>query len=113
MDMPTFDELMNLGQRDPDGFEVLRAELVEECIRSGTSRNQRRLRGFQFKIDAKRQMAASPMKALLDIQGMMYDSLLSLQQSLLAEGAPSKQCASTGGRVLLFRRALSKGEDEL
>ncbi len=89
MDMPTFDELRELAQRDPEGFEVLRAELIEDCICRSSRSNQRRLQGIQFVIDARRRVAGSPMKALLDIQAMMYDSLLDLQQSLLAQHWPS------------------------
>ena len=32
MGMPTFDELKDLAQRDPEGFESLRTELIEDCI---------------------------------------------------------------------------------
>ncbi|MGM0433561.1 MAG: DUF3135 domain-containing protein [Pseudomonadota bacterium] len=102
--MPTFDELRELAQRDPEGFEALRAELIEDCIRSSSECNQHRLRGLQFEVDAQRRVAGSPMKALLDIQGMMYDSFLELQQALLMRQCPSEQCAPTSARILDFRR---------
>ncbi len=52
MDMPTFNELKELAQRDPEGFEVFRAALIEDCIRRSSVSNQRRLRGLQFVIEA-------------------------------------------------------------
>ncbi|GGY61280.1 DUF3135 domain-containing protein [Marinobacter zhanjiangensis] len=75
MDTPTFDELRDLAQRDPEGFEVLRAQLIEDCICRSSSSSQRRVAG-------------SPMKALLDIQAMMYDSFLDLKQVLLVREPP-------------------------
>lgn len=116
MDMPTFDELRDLAQRDPEGFESLRAELIEDCIRRSSGRNQRRLRGLQFVIEARRRVASNPMKALLDIQAMMHDSFLSLQQALSVQqrpstpSTPSEPSVPTGARVLKFRPSLSSVE---
>lgn len=110
MDMPTFDVLKDLAQRDPEGFESLRAELIEDCICRSSGRNQRRLRGLQFVIEARRLVADNPMKSLLDIQSMMYDSLLSLQQALRVQQCASEPSAQTGGRVLPFRRSHGPGK---
>ncbi len=117
MDMPTFDELKDLAKRDPEGFERLRTELIEDCIRRSSARNQRRLKGLQFVIEARRLVADNPMKALLDIQAMMHDSFLRLQQALLAEqqrtsqsSKPSEPKVPTGGRILQFRRSLSTAD---
>lgn len=107
MDMPTFDELKDLAQRDPEGFESLRAELIEDCIRRSSGRNQRRLRGLQFVIEARCRAAGSPMQALLNIQAMMHDSVLRLQEALHAQQSPSEPTASTSARVLPFRRSRS------
>ncbi|MDK8465378.1 DUF3135 domain-containing protein [Marinobacter sp. SS13-12] len=107
MDMPTFDELKELAQRDPEGFERLRAELIEDCIRRSSECNQRRLRGLQFVIEARRRVARNPMKALLDIQGMMYDSLISLQQALLDQQGRCASPLPKNARVLHFRPPVS------
>lgn len=103
MDMPTFDELRELAQRDPEGFERLRAELIEDCICRSSECNQRQLRGLQFVIEARRRVARNPMKALLDIQGMMYDSLIGLQQALLDQQRHCTSPLPKNGRVLHFR----------
>ena len=107
MNMPTFDELKDLAQRDPEGFERLRAELIDDCIRGSSERNQRRLRGLQFVIEARRRIAGSPMKALLDIQAMMHDSFLALQEAMLAQRRPDVPTARKNARVLHFGRSLS------
>lgn len=100
MEMPTFDELKDLAERDPEGFEVLRAELIEDCIRRSSKCNERRLRGLQFVIEARRRVAGSPMKALLEVQAMMYDSLLGLQQALHVRELPTDASAPATARVL-------------
>lgn len=107
MHMPTFDELRDLAQRDPEGFEILRAKLIEDCICRSSGCDQRRLRGLQFVIEARRRVAGSPMQALLGIQAMMYDSLLGLQQALLVQKRPSESLVPTSAQVLDFRRSLS------
>lgn len=103
MDMPTFDVLRELAQRDPEGFETLRSELIEDCIRRSSPRNQRRLKGLQFVIEARRLVADNPMKALLEIQAMMYESYLSLQRVLLVQQCPPEPSAGAGAKVLQFR----------
>ncbi|KXS51606.1 MAG: hypothetical protein AWU57_4010 [Marinobacter sp. T13-3] len=104
MDMPAFDELRELAQRDPIGFEALRAKLIEDFIQRSPESSQRRLRGLQFVIDARRRTAGSPMKAMMLIQTMMYDSLYSLQQALLFQSQPVAPPIEASSRVLPFRR---------
>ncbi|WP_152208175.1 DUF3135 domain-containing protein [Marinobacter changyiensis] len=60
MDIPAFNELRDLARRDPKGFEILRAELIEDCIRRSSGCNQHRLRGLEFVIEARRRGAGSP-----------------------------------------------------
>ena len=108
--MPTFDELRDLAQRDSQGFESLRAELIEDCIHRSSKHNQRRLRGLQFEINARRRAAGNPMKALLIVQDMMHDSFISLRQALLTQPPPSEPPAPTGRKVLHFRRPSSSAE---
>lgn len=107
METPTFDELRELFQRDPEGFEKLRTELIEDCICQSSGGNQRRLRGLQFVIEARRRVAGSPMKALLDIQAMMYDSFLGLHQALSVRKTATVPATLTSARILRFRRSLS------
>lgn len=82
MDKPIFDELSNLAKHHPEAFEKLRAKLIEDCILSSSKGSQNRLRGLQFVIDTRRRLASNPVKALLEIQGMMYESLQHLNRAL-------------------------------
>lgn len=105
--MPTFDELKDLAQHDPECFEQLRVKLIEDSICHSPKRLQRRLRGLQFTIEARRRVASNPIKVLLDIQGMMYDSLLGLQQVLCRKKDPSESAVRTKTCALSFRRSPS------
>ncbi|MEQ9547427.1 MAG: DUF3135 domain-containing protein [Marinobacter sp.] len=107
MDVPPFDELRDLHQRDPEGFESLRGKLIDDCIRRCPRCNQRRLRGLQFMIDGRRRVAGSPIKALMNIQTMMYDSFLALHQALLVQPRTSEPSTPTSAQVLQFRRSRS------
>ncbi|WP_404364311.1 DUF3135 domain-containing protein [Marinobacter sp.] len=82
MELPPFEELRKLAERDPQGFERLRAELIEDCISSCPPGRQRRLRGLQFVIDSRRRLASNPMHALVQIQSMMHEALDRLRRAL-------------------------------
>lgn len=110
MDRPTFDELKDLAQHNPEGFEQLRIRLISDCIRRSSRHNQRRLRGLQFVIEARRRVAASPMRALLEIQAMMHESFLNLQQALRCQQTPCGPATVSSGRILQFRRSLSSAK---
>jgi len=105
--MPAFDELKDLAQRDPEAFEKLREELIDDSICSSSKRLQRRLRGLQFTIEARRRVAGSPMKALLDIQGMMYDSVLRLRHVVRRKKGPPESSVRKNKGILSFRTSTS------
>lgn len=89
MDKPPFDELKQLAEENPAAFEELRAELVENLIRDSDESSQQRLRGLQFVIDSKRQLADNPIKAMIEIQSMMHESLTRLNRALHSLEQPS------------------------
>ncbi|MGM0571757.1 DUF3135 domain-containing protein [Marinobacter sp.] len=104
MDMPTFERLRTLAERDPAGFETLRSELIEDCISQSSPCHQSRLRGLQFVIDARRRVAGSPVKALVEIQAMMYDSFLELRLALRGQRRPAVLASQGRAKVLALRR---------
>ncbi|WP_053981988.1 DUF3135 domain-containing protein [Marinagarivorans algicola] len=79
---PTTDELFRLAKEDPDALEVLRQHEVEALIASAPNNMQRRLRGLQFQIDAKRRASKTPMAACIAISQMMFDSVYELNNAL-------------------------------
>lgn len=100
MEKPAFDELRNLSENHPERFEQLRAELIEDCIRSSSKGSQDRLRGLQFVIDTRRRLASNPVKALLEIQEMMHESRQRLNRALhaQAETEPAQEARILGGQ---------------
>lgn len=80
--LPAFDELKKLAESNPDGFETLRQQLVEELISSAPSAYQRRLRGLQFQVDMERLKAKNPMDSCIRISRMMHDSFEQMRSAL-------------------------------
>jgi hypothetical protein len=75
-----FDYLSKLYKTDPVKFEELRAQEIEKVIQSASTQGQRRLRGLQFQIDAKRKIHKdSPIGASIAISKMMHESFESLR----------------------------------
>lgn len=81
-DLPCFDTLMTMAIANPEGFERWRQEEVEALIDSAPDRQQQRLRGLQFQIDAQRDIHKSPMGACIKISNMMHDSFAQLRHML-------------------------------
>ena len=104
MDTPAFDEIKELARHDPEGFERLRQQLIDDFISRRPENNQRRLRARQFVIETRRQIAGNPVKALLVIQAMMYDSALGLQQTLADYQSPHVSAVPTNANVLPFQK---------
>ncbi len=75
-----------LARQDPQAFETMRTELLNEFIQNSPANQQRKLQGMQWKIELVRQRTNSPAEALAEITGMMWQSAQQLekkQQDLL------------------------------
>lgn len=73
-----FDTWAALAARDPAAFEVTRRQALDKVI----SRNPGRLRRLQWRVDAERRRARTPLKACLVISGMMWDAFADLRSAL-------------------------------
>ena len=74
--------LAKLASDDPQAFEALRSELIENFISRAAQKNQPRLRGLQFRVDAIRRLSRSPLGALMKIQNLMWESFLRMNREL-------------------------------
>lgn len=117
--MPDFDHLAELAQTDPDQFEALRAELLEQCVQCAPPAMHRRLRGLVFELNAARQTAASPLASCLDASGRMWQSFDALRVQLNAavrpEALSEEELASLtperfDADVLQFRRRCNESQ---
>ena len=78
-----FNYLSSLAKTNPEEFERVRKAEIEKVIQSAGPENQKRLRGIQFQVDAKRQVHKdSPMGACIEISKMMHESFEKLRQQL-------------------------------
>jgi len=78
-----FDYLSELYKTDPEKFEELRSQEIENVIKSAREKDQKRLRGLQFRIDATREIhAKSPMGACIAISKMMHESFEEMRFNL-------------------------------
>ncbi|WP_370981473.1 DUF3135 domain-containing protein [Agaribacterium sp. ZY112] len=102
--LPSHQELAKLAQNDPEALEQIRQQHIEELINNAPAEYQRRLRGLQFQVDAKRQTHNNPMGACIEISRMMMESLQGLQQALEGTSTIESEPAAT---VLSFNRQRS------
>lgn len=92
-----FDFWKQLAKEDPDAFEALRREKIEQLINQAPAHHRRRLQGLQWQIDQTRRLAGGPMASCLAISNMMWDSLsrLNQQQIALLTAAPGPRPVAT------------------
>ena len=76
--LPDFDTLTRLARDDPQAFESLRHDMVEDFIEHAPANRQARLRGLQFRVDAVRRLAKSDLGAAVKIYEMMWHSFRQL-----------------------------------
>jgi Protein of unknown function (DUF3135) len=102
-----FETWAALAKSDPARFEQARTAILEATL--GAAANISRLRALQNRIDLERRRARTPIKSCLRLCSMMWDSLLSLQRSLVDNGFSPPlegQTATThhrlAGRVISF-----------
>ncbi|AZZ93452.1 DUF3135 domain-containing protein [Hahella sp. KA22] len=82
MELPHFDELLEMAKQRPEALEALREEMVEYIITSARTDCQRKLRGLQFKVDMTRARAKTPLAACIKISQLMHESLAELRYCL-------------------------------
>ena len=69
-----FEQWIRLATQDPEGFEAMRLDMIEELIGAASLRCQQRLRGLQWRIDRVRELAPNPLAACLTLSGMMWET---------------------------------------
>lgn len=69
-----------LARADPAAFEAARRAAVEQAIAIGDDPDH--LRRMQWRLDAERQRARTPMKACLRISAMMWETFFEFQAAL-------------------------------
>lgn len=71
-----FDGWADLADSDPDAFENLRRELIDDLIRSAPEGRRQRLRCLQWRIEQERARSKTPLGACVRLTRMMWDKVL-------------------------------------
>ncbi|MEN8170487.1 MAG: DUF3135 domain-containing protein [Pseudomonadota bacterium] len=91
-----FEQWRKLASQDPDGFELMRHDMIEAAIDAASERLQQRLRGLQWRIDQVRRRSPSPMAACISVSNMMWESFAGedgLAQTLNRRSLPERQAS--------------------
>ncbi|MGI1678649.1 MAG: DUF3135 domain-containing protein [Cellvibrionaceae bacterium] len=114
LELPDFDTLKNLAEKDPEALEALRQKHVSSLIESAPAHHQQRLKGLQFQIDAQRKIHTNPLSACIKISQMMHDSFgeMRLLLNSMVDGnisdrtnTKSDDISHSPGQVIQFRGA--------
>lgn len=114
-ELPSFDVLKEMAQKDPEALERLRVQLCDQLIQDAPPAYRRKLRGLQFRVDMERRRAKSPMAACIAISGMMHDAFDKLRMALndaagrgdsagLFAVEPAQEINDSAAKVIPFRR---------
>ncbi len=71
-----FDTMKGMAKDNPDEFEHLRQQMIDEIIDGAPERSRRRLIGLQWRVDQERLLARTPMAACIRISNMMWESVV-------------------------------------
>ncbi|MCB1746548.1 MAG: DUF3135 domain-containing protein [Gammaproteobacteria bacterium] len=108
-----FDYWAALADNDPAAFEDARRAVISSLIESAPSDSRRRLTGLQWQVDRVRERADNPLKACIDISGMMWDKVLGEDglverlEELAGQRAPRER-AVRSATVLPLRRDIPR-----
>ena len=76
--LPDFDTLAALHRNDPEAFEQLRRQLLQEAVAAAPARYRPHLEKVLERIESTHDAAATPMEAAIAASRMMQESLASL-----------------------------------
>jgi len=71
-----FHEWARLAREDPEKFEAMRRDMIDEVIESASPGLKHRMVGLQWQIDQICLTSANPMASCVRISKMMWDSVL-------------------------------------
>ena len=81
--LPAFDDLMELADKDPKAFDDFRQHTCQQFIQSTPSTHRGRLLAIQNRVEVALKRAKTPLAGVLKISGMMHDSLHQLSDKLV------------------------------
>ncbi|MCP4287458.1 MAG: DUF3135 domain-containing protein [Gammaproteobacteria bacterium] len=70
-----YKQWVEMARNDPELFENLRREAIDEVIEKAPESHRQRLRSLQWRIDQERRRSTSPLGACVRISRMMWESV--------------------------------------
>ena len=102
--LPAFEELAELGRRDPSALEALARLLTDDVIKHAPRpASRRRLEGLKFRIEMERRRSPDPLAACVRLSRLMHESLSELH-AVLNEPDGLRRRERSRGTVLGFPR---------
>ena len=107
-----FNLWMSMAQNDPEKFELMRLEAIDELIESVPEDRRIHLRRLQWRIDRIRERAGTPLAATIEISKLMWNAFYELrdhyQVVLGKETSATSQPAAPrqSAQILNFRQAV-------
>ena len=104
--LPDFETWMTLAKEDPERFEALRLETIDEFIAQVPETKRLQLRRLQWRIDKVRERSVTPLAACVELSRMMWDSFSELRECYkdLLEDGQGRRPLPREAKVLKFRR---------
>ncbi len=90
-DIPKFETLIELAQRDPEALEKFRQMACQQFIATTPCTHHQRLAAVQNRVEWEIRRAKSPMAGLIKVSGMMHDSLYQLSSKWIEFNSVSQR----------------------
>jgi hypothetical protein len=103
--LPAFEELAELGRRDPEALQALGRLLTDDVIKHAPrAASRRRLEGLKFRIEMERRRSPDALAACVRLSQLMHESLSELHAVLNEPNGFRRPATRAVGTVLGFPR---------
>lgn len=106
-----FDQWSRMAQEEPEKFESMRRQLIDDLIAQAPKHFKPRMISLQWQVDQVRKQASNPMDTCLQISQKMWNNVHGENGLLSALQEPKKLIHTlekvSAGKILTFERPKS------
>ena len=106
-----FDEWSKIAREEPEKFEAMRQQMIDDLIAQAPTHLKPRMTGLQWQVDQIRKQAGNPMASCLQISQKLWANVLGDTGLLKALQEPKKIVSTLdqapAAKVLSFERPKS------
>lgn len=81
-ELPEFETLIELADKDPEAFELFRQQICQQFIETTPDHHRHRLQAIQNRVEMTLGRAKNPMAGIVSVSSMMHDSFYQLATKL-------------------------------